>query len=175
VLSEGQPRPAGGLTEQEHDPAAARAYAIPVEPGPVAVDLFTLEDAAVVGALRARGPGEDLGSTAGAVTGSDAWLVLPATFRAPATPGAVLANDGDADVIATVQLLPHEGGTAAAPVTVRVPAHSAAAVPPDFWASAPRAALLVRSEGGPLVALAASTSGPTDAFALSLGVPFSPE
>jgi Family of unknown function (DUF5719) len=175
TLSRGQPRPAGGLTEQEHDPAAARAYAIPVEPGPVAIDLFTLDDAPVVGALRASGPGEDLGATAGAVTASDTWLVLPATSRVPATPGAVLVNDGDADVVATVQLLPQEGGTAPAPVTVDVPAHSAVAVPPDFWASASGAGMLIRSEGGPLVALAASTSGSADAFALSIGVPLPPE
>ena len=172
ALSEGQPSPAGGLTEQEHGPASARAYPIPVEPGPFAIDLFTLENAPIVGALRARGPGEDLGATAGAVTASDAWLVLPAIARAPCPPGAVLANDGDAEVVATVELLPQEGGTAPAPVTVRVPAHSAAAVPPDFWASASDAAMLVRSEGGPVVALAASTSGEADAFALSLGVPF---
>jgi hypothetical protein len=177
ALSEGQPRPAGGLTEQEHGPAAARAYPIPVEPGPVAIDLFTLEDAQVVGALRARGPGEDLGATAGVVTASHSWLVLPATSLGPATPGAVLVNDGDTDVVATAQLLPHEGATAAAPVTVRVPAHSAAAVPPEFWASAPGAAMLVRSEGDPLVALAASTSGGsggTRGYALSMGVPFPP-
>ena len=84
-------------------------------------------------------------------------------------------NDGDTDVVATVQLLPHEGGTAAAPVTVRVAAHSAAAVPREFWASAPGAAMLVRSEGGPLFALAASTSGGSggaQGYALSMGVPF---
>lgn len=171
-LSEGQPRPAGGLTEEEHSPAAARAYSIPVEPGPASIDLFTLEQAPVVGALRARGPSEDLGATAGAVAAADGWLVLPATARAPATPGAVLVNDGDRDVVATVQLLPHDGGTAAAPATVRVPAHSAAAVPPTFWASSPRAAMVVRSDGGPLVALAASISGRTSGFALSMGVPF---
>lgn len=171
MLSEGQPSPAGGLTEQEHGPAAARAYAIPVEPGAAAIRLFTLEDARVVGALRARGPGEDLGATGGAVAASDAWLVLPAVSRALPTPGAVLVNDGDADVEATVQLLPREGGTAAAPVTVHVPAHSAAAVPPDLWASDSGAAMLIRSEGGPLVALAASTSGNAGAFALSMGVP----
>ena len=175
ALSEGQPSPAGGLTEQEHGPAAARAYAIPVEPGPAAIRLFTLEDARVVGALRARGPGEDLGATGGAVAASDSWLVLPAVSRVLSTPGAVLVNDGDADVVATVQLLPPEGGTAAAPVTVHVPAHSAAAVPPDFWASAPGAAMLVRSDDGPLVALAASTSGDAGAFALSMGVPLPPE
>jgi hypothetical protein len=175
ALSEGQPSPAGGLTEQEHGPAAARAYAIPVESGPAAIRLFTLEGARVVGALRARGPGEDLGATGGAVAASDAWLVLPAVSRALSTPRAVLVNDGDADVVATVELLPQEGGTAAAPLTVHVPAHSAAAVPPDLWASDSGAAMLVRSEGGPLVALAASTSGHAGAFALSMGVPVPPE
>ena len=172
-LTQDQPRPVGGLTEQEHGPATARAYAIPVEPGPVGIRLFTLEDAPVVGALRALGPGEDLGATAGAVEGSDSWLVLPATSSASAVPGAVLVNDGDVDVEATIELLPKEGDTAAVPVTVRVPAHSAAAVPPEFWASAPGAAMLIRAEGGPLVALAASTvpgKGSADAFALSMGV-----
>jgi hypothetical protein len=173
-LGEAPPRPAGGLTEQEHGPAAARAYAIPVEPGPVGIRLFTFEEAPVVAALRALGPGEDLGATAGAVARSESWLVLPAASRTKAVPGAVLVNDGDSDVVATLELLPREGDTAAAPVTVRVPAHAAAAVPPEFWASAPGAAMLVRAEGSPLVALAASTSpgrGSADAFALSMGVP----
>jgi Family of unknown function (DUF5719) len=177
VLSEEQPRPAGGLTEQEHGPATARAYAIPVDAGPVApaaIRLFTLEDAPVVGALRALGPGEDFGATAGAATASEPWLVLPATSGASPTPGAVVVNDGDADVVATVELLPPAGGTAAAPVTVQVPAHSAAAVPPELWASAPGAAMLIRTEGGAVVALAASTSrgaGDAQAFALSMGIP----
>jgi hypothetical protein len=174
ALSEDQPRPAGGLTEQEHGPLAARAYAIPVDPGPVAIQLFTLEDAPVVGALRALGPGEDLGATAGAVAPSESWILLPAVTRSSSSPGAVLVNDGDADVVATVEILPRGDGTAAAPVTVAVPAHAAAAVPPEFWASAPSAALLIRAQGGPLVALAASTSrgkGSDDAFALSVGVP----
>jgi hypothetical protein len=35
--------------------------------------------------------------------------------------------------------------------------------------------MLVRSEGGPLVALAASTSGRAGAFALSMGVPLPAE
>ncbi|MGH2681028.1 MAG: DUF5719 family protein [Actinomycetota bacterium] len=173
ALSTDQPRPAGGLTEQEHGPSAARAYAIPVEAGPTAIRLFTLEGAPIVGAFRALGPGEDLGSTAGAVAASEAWVVLPASASGPAVPGAVLVNGGDDDVIATVELLPREGGTAAAPVTVRVPAHSAAAVPPELWATAPGAALLIRADG-PLVALAASTSGGSqegDALALSTGVP----
>jgi hypothetical protein len=175
VLSEEQPRPAGGLTEQEHGPAAARAYAIPVDPGPTSIHLFTLDDAPVVGALRALGQGQDFGATAGAVAPSDSWLVLPATSGGSSTLGAVLVNDGAVDMVATVELLPSEGGTAPAPVMVQVPAHSAAAVPPEFWGSAPEAALLIRTEGGGLVALATSTSqGAGDAgaaFALSVGVP----
>ena len=174
VLSEEQPRPAGGLTEQEHGPAAARPYAIPVDLGPTAIQLFTLDDAPAVGALRALGPGQDFGATAGAVAASDSWLVLPAISGSSPTPGAVLVNDGDVDVTATVELLPPEGGTAAAPVTMQVPAHSAAAVPPDLWGAAPDAALLIRTEDGALVALAASTSlgsGATAAYALSMGVP----
>ena len=174
VLSEGQPQPAGGLTEQEHGPAAARAYAVPVDPGPAAIRVFTLEDAPAVGALRALGPGEDLGATAGAVTTSDSWIVLPATAGTLVTPGAVVVNDEDVDLVVTAELLPPEGGSATAPVTVQVPAHSAAAVPQELWASAPDAAMLIRAEQGLVVALAASTSqGETGAgaFALSMGVP----
>jgi hypothetical protein len=172
-LSEEPPRPAGGLTEQEHGPAAARAYAIPVGQGPTAMRLFTLEGQRVAGALRARGPGDDAGSTGGAAEPATDWLLLPAVVNSDATPGAVLVNDRDTDVIATVTLLPSGGGTSAAPVTVEVPAHSAAAVPPELWSSGPEAALLVHAEGGPIVALAASVSRLSggDGFALSLGVP----
>ena len=172
ALSEDEPRPAGGLTEREHGPTAARAYAIPGDAGPSAVKLFTLEGAPVAGALRALGPGVDLGSTGGAVEAADAWVLLPASAQIPADPGAVLVNDGDADVVATVELLPQAGGTAPPAVTVRVPAHGAAAVPPDLWASAPGSALVVHADG-PLVALAATTSRGSpdaDAFALSMGV-----
>ena len=172
ALSEEAPRPAGGLTEREHPPAAARAYAVPVDAGPTAVRLFTLEGAPVAGALRVLGPGVDLGATAGAVATSDAWLLLPAAAQVPAESHAVLVNDTDADVWATVELLP-QGDTAAASVTVQVPAHGAAAVPPDLWASAPGSAVLIQADG-PLLALAATTSPGSrgaDAFALSLGIP----
>jgi hypothetical protein len=177
ALSEDQPRPAGGLTEQEHGPAAARAYAIPTGPGPTAIRLFTLEGARVTGALRALGPGEDLGATGGAVAGSEAWVVFPASARTPSDPGAILVNDGNVDVVATVELLPQAGGTAEPSITVRVPAHAAAAVPPALWAAAPGSAMLISADG-PLVALAASTSrgsADADAFALSTGVPLPQE
>ena len=170
-LSAEPPRPAGGLTEQEHGPAAARAYAVPVGEGPTAMRLFTLDDARIAGALRARGPGDDLGATAGAIEPADAWLVLPAVAGSGVTPGAVLVNDGDADVVATVGLLSGDG---APPTTVEVPAHSVAAVPPRVWSSAPRSALVIRVDGGSIVALAASLSrvpGGGDGYALSMGVP----
>jgi hypothetical protein len=172
-LSQDQPRPAGGLTEQEHGPTAARAYAVPEEAAPTAVRLFTLEGALVSGALRVLGPGTDPGSTAGSVAASDAWVLLPASAQIPADPGAVLVNDGDVAVAASVELLPQEGGISPSSITITVPPHATAAVPPDLWASAPDSALVVRADG-PIVALSASTfPGSQDAqtFALSMGVP----
>jgi hypothetical protein len=177
ALSRDQPSPAGGLTEQEHGPASARVYPVPGQDGPTAIHLFTLEDTPIAGALRVLGPGGDSGATAGAVVASDAWVVLPASARIRSEPGVVLVNDGDTDVVATVELLPRGDGAAAASVTVRVPAHSAAAVPPDLTASAPGSAIVIRADG-PIVALAASTSrrsDDADAFAVSVGVPLPQE
>ncbi|HEX5938537.1 MAG TPA: hypothetical protein VFZ75_12750 [Actinomycetota bacterium] len=171
ALTEGQPRPAGGLTEQEHGPDAARVYAVPVDPGPTALDVFS-DDAQLAAALRALGPGEDLGATAGAVSSANAWILLPASVGADASPGGVLVNGGEGEIVATIELLPPQGGPAAAPATVTVPPHGTAAVPSELWEASPDAALLVRAEGGPLVALTAATSPQAaDAFALSLGVP----
>ena len=172
-LSQDQPRPAGGLTEQEHGPTAARAYAVSEEPGPTAVRLFTLDGALVSGALRVLGPGTDVGSTGGSASASDAWVLFPASARIPAEPGALLVNDGDIAVAASIELLPQEGGTPPSPVTINVPPHATAAVPPDLWPTAPGSALVVRADG-PILALSAATSpGSRDAeaFALSMGVP----
>ena len=147
VLSEEQPRPGRRTDRARAWSCLPRApYAIPVDLGPTAIQLFTLDDAPAVGALRALGPGKTSAPPPGPSRPSDSWLVLPATSGVSPTPGAVLVNDGDVDVTATVELLPPDGGTAAAPVTMQVPAHSAAAVPPDLWGSAPDAALLIRTE-----------------------------
>jgi hypothetical protein len=171
ALTQDQPRPAGGLTEQEHGPDAARVYAVPVDPGPAALDVFT-DDAELAAALRALGPGEDVGATAGAVSSANAWILLPASVGADASPGGVLVNDGDDEIVATIDLLPREGGPAAAQATVTVPPHGTTAVPPELWEASPDAALLVRAEGGSLVALTAATSPQAaDGFALALGVP----
>ena len=65
ALSEDQPRPAGGLTEQEHGPDRRPRVRDPGEAGPTAVRLFTLDGAPVAGALRALGPGDGLGCDGG--------------------------------------------------------------------------------------------------------------
>jgi hypothetical protein len=173
-LSEEPPRPAGGLTEQEHAPAAALAYAVPVENGPWAIQAFTLDGARVIGALRALGPGEDPAASAGAMSPAASWLILPAAAGDPSNPGAVLVNPGEEDVRVGLEILPGEDGTAAVPIMVDVPAHSAAAVPPGFLEAAAEGGVIARADTGGIVALAASTSlgeDGLDAFALSLGVP----
>jgi hypothetical protein len=175
ALTDEPPRPAGGLTEQDHGPLAARAYPVQVDSGPTAIRLFTLDGAQAAGALRALGPSGDLGATTGAREPAPSWLVFPALAGRSAEPAIVIANDGDDEVVATLEILEREGGTAASRITVDVPAHAAAAVPPGFLASAPGSAVLVRATG-PVVALSAATSASDGrrgggGFALSMGVP----
>jgi hypothetical protein len=170
-LSDEPPRPAGGLTEREQRPLAAAPYAVPVDEGPSAIRLFVLGGDAAAAALRVLGPGGDLGSTSGTSTPASAWVVFPALASPSAERAVVLVNEGDASAVATLELLPGDTGAAAAPVTVDVPAHGAAAVPPAFLASASGSAVLVRTSGGPVTALSASTSPGDGPYALSLGVP----
>jgi hypothetical protein len=169
-LSSEPPRPAGGLTEQDHGPFAATAYPIEIGSGPTGIELFTLDGARVAGAVRAIGAGDDRGATGGAVEPAPDWVVLPSVAGASGEPALALVNDGDRDAVVHLEILAREGGAAAAPVTVEVPAHGAAAAPPAFLASAPGSAVLVRSDV-PIVALgAASVETRRGAgFALSMG------
>jgi hypothetical protein len=176
ALSDEPPEPAGGFTGQDHAPQAAQAYAVPVDAGPTAIRLFVLDGGQAAAALRALGPGADLGSTSGASASSDTWVVFPAGASDRSEPALVLVNDGGSAVVATLELLGSDGGTAAAPITVDVAPHAAAAVPREFLASAPGSAVLLRTEGGGVVALSAASSAVEGrrgggAFALSVGVP----
>ncbi len=176
ALSDEPPEPAGGFTAQDHGPQAARAYAVPIDAGPTAIRLFVEDGGRAAAALRALGPGADLGSTSGSTGPATAWIVFPAGAGGDAEPSLVLVNDGEAAVVATVELLGSGGGTAAAPLTVEVPPHAAAAVPREFLASAPDTAVLVQAEGGPVVALGAAASAVEGkrgggSYALSMGVP----
>jgi hypothetical protein len=171
------PRPAGGLTEQDHPPLSARAYPVQVGSEPTAIRPFFLDGAEAVTALRVRGPQDDLGATTGTSSPSGSWLVFPALTSATSKPALVLVNDGEAEAEATLELLPREGDTAAEPITVEVPAHGTAGVPPGFLASAPGSAVVVRSTR-PIVALSAASADGDGrsgegggAFALSMGVP----
>ena len=166
------PRPAGGLTEQEQPPASAHSYAVTLETGPGGVEPFAIEDVPIAAALRAPGPSADRGSTGGTTSPGPDWLVLPAAGAGASKPGMVLLNPGDQAVSAHLEILPREGGTAAAPVDVEVPPHGAAAVPASFLETAPGSGVLVRADG-PISALAATTSmgeDATETFALSMGV-----
>jgi uncharacterized protein DUF5719 len=176
ALTEELPRPAGGLTDQDHKPLSARAYPVQVGSGPTAIRPFVLDGASAVTALRVLGSREDFGATAGASSTAGTWLVFPALTGSTAEPALVLANAGDADAVATLQVLPGEGGTAAESITVDVPAHGTAAAPPAFLASAPGSAVVVHATS-PIVALSAASAAGDDrrgaggAFALSMGVP----
>jgi hypothetical protein len=166
------PRPAGGLTEQEQPPASAHSYPVTLETGPGGVEPFAIEDVPIAAALRAPGPSADRGSTGGTTRPWPDWLVLPAAGAGASKPGLVLLNPGDRAVTARLEILPREGGTAAAPVGVEVPPHGAAAAPASFLETAPGSGVLVRADG-PIAALAASTSmgkDATETFALSMGV-----
>jgi len=175
ALTEELPRPAGGLTEQDHPPLSARAYPVQVGSGPSAIRPFVLDGGSAVTALRVLGS-RDVGATAGASSPAGTWLVFPALAGSTAEPALVLANDGDAEAVATLEFLPGEGGTAAESITVDVPAHGTAAVPPAFLASAPGSAVVVRATS-PIVAMSAASVAGDDrrgtggAFALSVGVP----
>ena len=78
ALTEDQPRPAGGLTEQEHGPAAARVRG-PGRAGADGPPRVHADDAQLVAALRALGPGRDMGATGGAVSPAETWILFPAS------------------------------------------------------------------------------------------------
>lgn len=176
ALTEEPPRPAGGLTEQDHKPRSGRAYPVQATSDPTAIRAFVLDGAQAVVALRALGRGGDPGATSGATASAPSWLVFPALAGTSANPALVLANDGDAAVVATLEILPREGAAAATPIEVDVPAHGTAGAPAAFLASAPGSAVSVRATG-PIVALSAASAVSDDrhaeagAFALSMGVP----
>ncbi len=87
-LSEDQPRPAGGLTEQEHGPTAARAYAVPEESRADCGPTLHAGGRTRLGSAARVGTGDDLGSTGGSDAASDAWVLLPASAQIPGGSGS---------------------------------------------------------------------------------------
>jgi hypothetical protein len=170
LLSEDEATPAGGLTEAGQGPASAATYAVPVE-GASSVGVVAESDGRIVAALRAVGVGNDWAATGGSSSLADRWVVLPATIGQPVVPGLVLVDPGSDAVTVSLRALTEDGP---AQLTVRIEAGRAFQVPAGFWAEAPGAAVLVTSEGGPVLALAASTSlgnAGLSTYALAMGVP----
>jgi len=173
LLSEQEATPAGGLTESGQGPTSAATYPIPVE-GPGSVEVVTQAGGQVVAALRAIGVGNDWAATGGATAPAGRWVVLPATIGEPVIPGLILVDPLNDPVTVTLHALTEAGPT---DLVVRLEPGRAFQVPAAFWGGVPDAAVLVTSEGGSVLALAASTSlgnGGLSTYALAMGAPMPP-
>jgi Family of unknown function (DUF5719) len=172
ALAERGVRPLGGLSAKSLDPASAAIFPA-VTDGPTGVRVSVQDGAPVVAALRTTGRGNDSGATGGAAAPGDDWVVMPTVAGEPSTPGLAIVNPGDHAASVTLQLLARQGGPSDE-ITIEVPAASAVAAPRGFLAKAPDAAVLVHSDGSPVVALGASSSlgnSGLSTFGMAVGVP----
>ncbi len=171
-LSGGAPVPAGGLTEASQNPASARPYPVTFL-GPSSVDVVARGDGSFAASLRSVGVGNDDGATGGARAPASDWVVLPAIAGEPARPRIVLVNPGNTSATITLHALVSEGDTATPDATVTIPAGSVGQVPPGFLEGLHDSAVEIRSSGGDILALAASTSlgvKGLSTYALAMGV-----
>ena len=174
LLSGDAPLPAGGLTEASVNPTSAKAYPVTTS-GPSSISVVAQSSGAFVATLRAVGVGNDDAATGGGPSPSSDWVVLPAIAGEPAKPGLVLVNAGNASVTVTLHALMPEGGTSPQDVTMTIKAGSVGRAPKEFLDRTHDAAIQVRSVGGDVIAMAASTSLGVEGrstFALAMGVPF---
>ncbi len=120
------------------------------------------------------GVGNDDGATGGAREPSAAWVVMPAIAGEPSRPRIVLVNPGNTSVTVTLHALATEGETAPADATLTIDAGSVDQVPPGFLEGIHGSAVEIRSTGGDILTLAASTSlgvKGLSTYALAMGVP----
>jgi hypothetical protein len=173
LLSSGAPVPAGGLTEASLRPTSARGFPV-TGSGPSSITVVSQGAAAFAATLRAVGVGNDDAATGGTASPSSDWVVLPAIAGEPAQPGLVLVNAGNSSVAITLHALMPEGGTRPPDVTVTIPAGSVVHAPAEFLDRTHDAAIEVRSDGGGIVAMAASTSlgvKGRSTYSLAMGIP----
>ena len=156
LLSKDAPQPAGGLTDAQQDPASTRPYPVTTN-GASSIDLVSQASAPFVATQHAVGVGNDSAAT-GAVAPAARWVVLPAIAGEPAKPGLVLVNPGDGAVTVTLHALAAADANPPADVTLTLPPASVAWAPNAFLDQLPFGALEVRSDGGDVLATAASTS-----------------
>ncbi|MGZ5305321.1 MAG: DUF5719 family protein [Actinomycetota bacterium] len=172
LLSGDVPLPAGGLTEASQNPTSARPYPVTFS-GPSSVDGVAQGEGSFAATLRSVGAGNDDGATGGAPEPASGWVVLPAIAGEPARPRIVIVNPGNTSVTVTLHALASEGDAPTADATMTIPAGSVGQVPPLFLEGLHRSAVEIRSSGGDILALAASTSlgvKGLSTYALAMGV-----
>ncbi len=172
LLSADPPAPAGGLTEATQNPTSARPYPVTAS-GASSVDVVSQGSIPFVATERAIGVGNDYAATGGATQAGSDWLVLPAIAGEPSHSGLVIVNPGNTAVTVTLHALAPEGVTPPPDITLVIPAGSVRSAPPDFLNEDPRSAIEVRSDGGAVIAMAASTSLGNEGlstYALAMGV-----
>ena len=157
LLSSEAPVPAGGLTEASQNPTSARPYPVTFS-GPSSVHVVAQGDGAFAATLRSVGVGNDDGATGGAPEPSSAWVVLPAIAGEPSRPRIVLVNPGNTSVTVTFHALAAEGDPPPPDATLTIEPGSVDQVPPGFLEGIHGSAVEIRSSGGDILALAASTS-----------------
>jgi hypothetical protein len=173
LLTREPPQPAGGLTDGEQTGPSARPYAVAAD-GPSSIHLEVDQGGAVVATLRVQGRASDDGATAAALAPASSWVVPSTVLGDPSFPAVVLVNPGSRDASVTLMHLPEGGGAPGGEERLAVPAGAAVSVPTDFLSADPGAAVLVRADGGDVVALGASASLGVEGFAryaLVLGIP----
>jgi hypothetical protein len=100
-------------------------------------------------------------------------VVLPAVAGEPARPRIVLVNPGNTSVTVTLHALLSQGDAATADATVTIPAGTVGQVPPGYLEGLHDSAIEIRSSGGDILALTASTSlgvKGLSTYALAMGV-----
>jgi Family of unknown function (DUF5719) len=172
LLSQELPTSAGGLTEATQASTSAHSYPVTTTGGS-SIDVVAQGALPFVAAQRAVGVGNDDAATGGATTLATDVVVLPAVAGEPAKPGIVIADPGNTSVTVTLHALPSEGETAPADITITIGASSVVLAPLSFLEQVHTSAIEIRSDGGGVVALAASTSlgvKGLSTYALSMGV-----
>ena len=177
LISGGAPVPAGGLTASSQNPASAAAYPV-TNPGASSIDVAADGSTLFAATQRSIGVGNDDAATGGTASPASDWVVLPAIAGEPARPGLVLVNPGSAPVTVTLHALPPSGQASPPDITLSIAAGSVFQAPRGFLAQVDRAAIEVRSVGGDVVAMAASTSlgvKGLSTYALAMGVAVPPQ
>lgn len=172
LISGGAPVPAGGLTESGQNPASADAYPITTS-GASSIDVVAQGTTPFAATQRSIGMGNDDAATDGTATPASDWVVLPAIAGEPAQPGLVLVDPGNAPVTVTLHALVTQGQTPPPDVTLTISPGSVVQAPSGFLAEVHQAAIEVRSVGGDVIAMAASTSlgvKGLSTYAMAMGV-----